>query len=898
MNEGLPYEIESKSQSEATAGLLLDLIEEAVIVVGRDLVILEWNAGATRMFGWMQDEATGMSIEHLHNGNVTTGLANCARSVFELGRRWSGEVPFSSKGGSHGLCEAVALPLASGHALFSIRDITQRHRRLEELSEERKLLRTIVDGIPDLIFLKDREGRHILRNRAEREITGLPDDAVLGKKVTELGMPPDIAAAYFADDQRVLATGEPVLNREEPYVLGNRGQGWFLTNKHPIFDANNHVIGLVGIARDITEQRRATDELNEARMMLSRHLDNSLLAVAEMDPDSRITRWNDRATAIFGWTADEALGKTPHELGAIHPDEAANVGQVFTRLISGVESHNTSENRNLTKDKRVVHCRWFNSILRDGAGKIRSFLTMAEDVTSMVEAVEKLKSSDRLLRTLIDAMNAGYIMLNEQGCILDVNDKYLSFLGASSPTELLGLPARKFVSERHLSQFYAEFARLLREGSARNVEIDLQGAGGVVSPFEFNAKTEHTANGIRIHVFCRDITVRRRAIEERQAIERKMQETQKLESLGVLAGGIAHDFNNLLTGILGNASLASGEIPPDSKLHKYLEQIETASLRAADLCKQMLAYSGKGRFVIQKHDLGELLRDTVDLLRISISKRIELLFDLSTDEAPVMADATQLRQVIMNLVINASEAIAESGGSICISSGHTMLDMKFLASAMSSPEIRAGRFGWFEVADNGCGMNPDVLGKIFDPFFTTKFTGRGLGLAAVLGIVRGHQGALTVESSSGKGTRFRVYLPLTEGRAESLGPQQLSLAWRSEGRVLVVDDEETVRTITSRILESIGLTPVLASDGLEAVKKFQSDPTIRLVLVDLTMPHMDGEETFREIRRMRPGTKVLLMSGFNEHEAMSRFVGLGLAGFVQKPFNVSQLTTHVREALG
>ena len=884
--------------NDTTSEVLLNLIEEAVIVVGRDLVIQQWNAGASRMFGWSQDEATGMSIEHLHASDVSMGLAYRARIVAEKGGRWNGEIPFSSKGGSIGLCEAVILPLDDGRVLASIRDVTLRHRQIEEISEERQLLRTIVDGIPDVLFLKDSEGRHILRNRAEREISGVPDEAVLGKRVTEIGMPHEIAEAYFADDMRVLSTGEPVLNREEPYQLGKSESGWFLTNKHPIFDAAGKVVGLVGIARDITEQKRASNELNETRLRLSQHLDNSLLAVAEMDCDSRITRWNERAIEMFGWTENEAIGRTPQELGALHPEEMASVNAVFGRLVSGEESHNTSQNRNLTKDRRVIHCRWFNSVLRNAKGEIGSFLTMAEDVTSTVDALEKLRASDRLLKTLIDATNTGYVMLDEQGCILATSDKYLQFFGFATSADIIGHTARQLVSEKYLPQFYAEFARLLREGSARNVELELVGANGTVAPFEINAKTELTGEGLRVHIFCRDITVRRRALDERNAIERKMQETQKLESLGVLAGGIAHDFNNLLTGILGNASLAAMDSEPDSKIHRYLEQIEKASLRAADLCKQMLAYSGKGRFVVQKHDLNALLLDTVNLLQISISKRASLIYDLAEETLIVIADATQLRQVTMNLVINASEALSESGGSIQISSGVASLDSVLLAGIKSAPETRAGKFVWFEVADTGSGMSAEVMEKIFDPFFTTKFTGRGLGLAAVLGIVRSHGGAMQVTSTVAQGTRFRIYLPCADSQVDHHPLAVSQTPWKSEGRVLVVDDEETVRIISARIFESVGLTPVLASDGRDALKKFDADPSIILVLLDLTMPHMDGEETFRELRRMRPGIKVLLMSGFNEQEAMSRFASQGLAGFVQKPFNVAQLSAHVREVLG
>lgn len=897
MQDRRNHQTRATSASEAASEVLLNLIEEAVIVVARDLVIQEWNAGAGRMFGWTQDEATGMSIEHLHAPGAATGLAQSTRMVFEQGGRWSGEVPFSSKGGSSGLCEAVIILLGSGRVLLSIRDITRRHRKIEEISEERRLLRTIIDGISDVLVLKDKEGRHIMRNRAQREITGLPDDLVLGKKITEHPIPAEIAAAYYADDLHVLNTGQPVLNREEPYQIGESQRGWFLTNKHPIFDSAGKVVGLVGIARDITEQKRASDELNETRLRLSLHLDNSLLAVVELDRDTRITRWNTRATEIFGWTESEARGKTPQELRSIHPEEIEDVAAIFHRLISGEESKSTSQNRNLAKDGRVVHCRWFNSALRDTHGNVSSFLTMAEDVTDFVGAVEKLSASDNLLRTLIDATNTGYIMLDVQGCILETNEKYLKFFGFASASELIGQPARNFIADDHLPAFYAEFARLLREGSARNIELDLIGAGGITAPFEFNAKTEETRDGLRVHLFCRDITVRRRALDERHAIERKMQDTQKLESLGVLAGGIAHDFNNLLTGILGNASVAASDIEESSKIRGNLEQIERASLRAAELCKQMLAYSGKGRFVVLPHDLNVILRDTVELLEISISKRAALSFALSSEPAPIMADATQLRQVIMNLVINASEALNEGGGTIQIRSGSMVADSHYIAGTLSAPEIRPGNFVWFEVSDNGSGMTPDVLSKIFDPFFTTKFTGRGLGLAAVQGIIRSHGGALKVESTPGVGTRFLILIPSDAGQRHPHASPPSGAPWKSSGHALVVDDEETVRVITARILEGLGFNVTTAVDGRDAIRKFEAQPSFVLVVLDLTMPHMDGEETFREIRRLRPATKVLLMSGFNEQDALSRFAGKGLAGFVQKPFNVTQLTTHVREVL-
>ncbi len=388
-----------------------------------------------------------------------------------------------------------------------------------------------------------------------------------------------------------------------------------------------------------------------------------------------------------------------------------------------------------------------------------------------------------------------------------------------------------------------------------------------------------------------DVTHERLAEEERSRMERKLQESQKLESLGILAGGIAHDFNNLLTGILGNASFARMDIPANSPAQPSLEQVELAAQRAADLCKQMLAYSGKGRFIVEQLDLSAVVRETADLLQVSISKSCVLKYALAEHLPAISADATQIRQIIMNLVINASEAIGETSGVISIATGMMEADRAYLTEAHLSPNIPEGEYVFLEVSDNGAGMTAETRAKIFDPFFTTKFTGRGLGLAAVLGIVRGHNGALKVYSEVGRGTTFKLLLPCAgdPAGATSDAPEGQPV-WRSSGTVLVVDDEETVRAVTRRMLERVGFDVLLASNGHEALEIFHREGAgIVGVLLDLTMPQLDGNATFTELRRLDPEVRVLLMSGFNEQDAVHRFAGKGLAGFIQKPFKPETL---------
>ncbi len=397
-----------------------------------------------------------------------------------------------------------------------------------------------------------------------------------------------------------------------------------------------------------------------------------------------------------------------------------------------------------------------------------------------------------------------------------------------------------------------------------------------------------------------DITERKHAEEERQRMEKKLLETQKLESLGVLAGGIAHDFNNLLTGVLGNASLARKDAPANSPMLHHLERIEKAATRAADLCKQMLAYAGKGQFVVEDIDLNTLVRETTQMMESSLSKGVVLQSQLADGLPCVNADGTQLRQIVMNLVINAAEAIGAKGGTVTIATRLTHPERSFFADTLAAPEKPEGDYVLLEVSDTGSGMTPETLGRIFDPFFTTKFTGRGLGLAAVLGIVRAHQGVLKVSSEPEKGTTFQILFPSTGKRAKALpAPSGKPEHWRGSGTVLVADDEAMVSAITERMLVSMGFEVIIVGDGLKAVECFRAGAEhIRLVILDLTMPRLDGEGAFRELQKIRPDVRVLLMSGFSEEEVMGRFIGQGIAGFLQKPFTTEVLRAHLKAILG
>ncbi len=393
---------------------------------------------------------------------------------------------------------------------------------------------------------------------------------------------------------------------------------------------------------------------------------------------------------------------------------------------------------------------------------------------------------------------------------------------------------------------------------------------------------------------------RLRASEAHLAIERQMQDTQRLESLGALAGGVAHDFNNILTSILGNAELALSEIAPSAPARANLLEVVAASQRAAALCRQMLAYSGRSRFVIGPIDAGAFIESMLPLLRSAASKKVSLSLDLEKELPVVQGDPSQLSQLIMNLVSNASEAIGEEEGIITISAGAREFSGEYLKEIFGSEKASPGLYLCLEVADTGCGMESRTLERLFEPFFTTKFTGRGLGLPAAQGIVRGHKGAIQVQSEVGRGTTVSVLLPALAAESGELlrknNPTEDE--WQGEGTILLVDDEETVRTMGARALAALGFAVIAACDGHQALEVYREHrDEIALVLLDLTMPRMDGEEALCELRLIDPEVRVVMSSGYTESDVVARLAGKGVAGFLQKPYALAELREKLRVAL-
>jgi PAS domain S-box-containing protein len=519
--------------------------------------------------------------------------------------------------------------------------------------------------------------------------------------------------------------------------------------------------------------------------------------------------------------------------------------------------------------------------------------------------VELEQSRNQFFR-LFHRAPMGYVVLDEVGLIHEVNETFCQMLNQPRHP-LIGRPFADYLDSADRGVFLARYRALFRRPAGKILEARIQCTQGSLFYAQMEGSMLETPlNGPRereaplLMLAVTDITARKAAEEQRLQMERQMQQTQKLESLGVLAGGIAHDFNNLLTIILGNASLALDELSSMSPARDSLRAIEKTALRAAELCRQMLAYSGQGRFVIETLQLDELISEMVSLFKASLSKKASLNLNLANTLPSLRGDPSQIRQVVMNLVINAAEALGDRSGVVTVSTGVMECRPDDLTGAYREERLAQGVYIWLEVSDTGCGMDPEIRRRIFEPFFTTKFMGRGLGLSAVLGIVRGHQGALQVTSALGRGTTFKVLFPAAPPVGpQSIPPARASLgAWQGIGTVLLVDDEDSVRTLGARMLERIGFQALVASDGQEALELYQvRREEIVLVLLDLTMPYMDGEETFRQLLRLDPQVRVVMTSGYTENEMAPRFTGQRVCGFLEKPYTLEALTHCLREAL-
>jgi PAS domain S-box-containing protein len=621
-------------------------------------------------------------------------------------------------------------------------------------------------------------------------------------------------------------------------------------------------------------------------------------SVCEFDATGHMIYASPQIEGVLGMTPEECMTTGSFEF---HPDDLPQVVAISKRVrATGKVSHNETRMRH-----KQGHWVWVETTLigwlpsEDGGFHT---LAMTRDITEL-KLSEAARSDSESRYRVVSEMSCDLIAESEEsGRQTYIGPGTEEILGYTNE-EIMALEPFALIHPEDVEDLQASFKDAYRTSSDpadRNptpMAYRIRHRDGRWLWFETTGVPYQRTDGeVRFLSVSRNVTDQKLVEQARLDLEQRMQRAQRLESLGVLAGGIAHDFNNILTPVLGEAGLGLQDLPEDSPVRERFRKIQQAATRAAALTNQMLAYAGQEPMRVERLDVSTLVREIRELLESSISGRTTLELELEDDLPAIDAEAAQLSQVVMNLITNAAESLPDGDGRIRVSTGVLSLDEP-PPGALFAETMSPGRHVYIEVTDTGCGMDEETSARIFEPFFSTKFTGRGLGLAAVAGIVRGHHGAIEVESRAGSGTRFRVLLPIAEARKETAAPAARKKEPDPQSvTVLVVDDDDGVREFATDTLRRAGIQVLTASDGHEGLKLFrQHADQISVVLLDRTMPASSGADTLESIRALRPDAKVVMISGYSEERATEDVARRNLSGFLRKPFEPETLLERVRE---
>lgn len=866
--------------------------DDAVIGLALDGTILSWNPGAERLYGYPASEAVERALGFLAPSHESTEMDEALSRAAQGQSVRNLETTHRTAGGEDIQVSMTLSPIVGPEGEVNgisaiARDITARKRAETELRETEKRFRTVLETIRDVAYKYD-------LMTEEYDYISPSAKEVFGFTAAELAA--GGAEGYFArlhpeDFRKVRAsTSHLVITGTEPhleyrYRHKDGHYVWIGDSRRILRNEEGHAVSIVGLARDITPRKQAEEALRKTAGDVQELLDRLPERVFIKDRNLRFIYVNRAAAEAHGMEPEDIVGKTDHFLYPDDPETAERCREEDRAVIEDGEPRSYVEP--IPGDQAAVSggARRFDKIpVKDAEGQVVA-----------VVGIQNWQADRRTMRDLL-AHWASIVRASDDAIIgMTVEGEVLSWnRGAEKVTgytadEIRGQSVELLVPPDRLENHRDMLARARSGGSVVNQEARVvckDDTERIVS-FTLSPIVSRDGQVQALSFIGRDIT-------ERKRLETRMRQAQKLESLGILAGGVAHDFNNLLTGVLGNASLALMDLPEDSPAVYSVEKIQESARHAAELAAQMLAYSGKGQLSLEPIHLSRLVEEMKGLIEAAAGPLVTVELDLEPDLPTLLGDPAQIKQTILNLVTNASEAIGDAEGIIRVEARAACPDADFFTRAYLQGQTDAENYALLRFSDTGCGMDAETAEQVFDPFFSTKFTGRGLGLAALLGIVRGHNGSVRVESNPGEGSTFEILFPADGQETDERPPSKPKHTGAPSRTIMIVDDQDSVREVAGQMLEKIGYETLCVPNGKEAVQLLaEHGDRVAAVLLDMTMPGMEGPEALERLRQVQPGVPVLVASGYNESEIGDRFGQQKPDGFLKKPFTPERL----REAL-
>ena len=775
------------------------------------------------------------------------------------------------------------------------RPVRKRWLRAEKLPAPKKAsrqgvkrFRTVFENAPFGIAIADLDGKFIEVNHAFFNLLGYAKDEIRHLSFFDITHPEDRADSDRID--REIRSGKRDAYQAEKRYLSKDGRVvWANVRATGVKDNAGNVAYWLGIMEDITERRLAAIAVRESDERYRAIFDNSTEAILITDVSNRIFRYANPAACELFLYSEEEFGRLRAE--DIHPREnKAKVLQRFKTQTQG--EHMTIRHVPcLRKDESLVYCDIKAAVMVINGSKCH--IGFFQDTTDRRQVEAALKESEEKYRSILENIGEGYYEVDTSGNFTFFNEAVIRLLGYT-PEQLRQMNFRSITSGKATERIYHNFSEVFRSQQPTTVSnFELIATSGEKKPFDMSIMLirDRKGNASGFRGIIREITQNHLAEEERERLTTQIQQSQKMEAIGTLAGGIAHDFNNLLMGIQGNVSLILLDKEKDQREYEYLKNIENLVLRGSELTRQILGFARSGRYRVKPTDLNLLVGKTADMF--SRTKREITIHQTYQPELwSVDVDQGQIEQVLLNLLVNAWQAMPE-GGDLYLSTENIAL----AAKDQDRPfDIIPGKYVRVAVTDTGIGMEKKVQGRIFEPFFTTKEVGRGtgLGLASAYGIIKNHNGIIKVYSEVGHGTTFRIYLPATSKPLQKEARTNGKVLKGSE-TILLVDDEPAVAAVGKDMIEKLGYKALLATGGVEALSIYRKhNKKIKLVVLDMIMPGMSGGETYDEIKALNPDAKVLLASGYSLNGQASQFMKRGCNGFIQKPFNLHSLSQKIR----